>query len=130
MEFQYKEAGMRVNLPYGMLDISSDKDFGFNPSELMVASIVGNSATVFMKVLEEQRVKVDDISVRTEISRNSKEADSIDKISIYYVIKGKNLSDDMLYKHLANARKKCSMIRSVESSIEIKESIESIELSI
>lgn len=130
MELQYKEAGMRVNLPYGMLNVSSDEDFGFNPSDLMVASIAGNSTSVFMKVLEEQRVKVDDISVRTEITRNSEEADRIEKISIYYVIKGKNLSDDKLYKNLAIARKKCSMIRSVESSIEIKESIESIELSV
>ncbi|WP_112179928.1 MULTISPECIES: OsmC family protein [Paraliobacillus] len=130
MEFQYKEAGMRVNLPYGMLNISSDEDFGFQPSELMVASIAGNSASVFMKVLEEQRVKVDDIFIRTEITSNPEETDRIEKINIHYVIKGKNLSDDKLYKHLAVARKKCSMIRSVESSIEIEESIESIELSI
>lgn len=130
MEFKYKEAGIRVNLPYGLLNISSDEDYGYRPHELMIASIVGCSASAFMGILEKQQVQVEDFVVRTEVERNPKEADRIEKITIHYVIKGKNLSDEKLYKNLAIARTNSSMIRSVENSIEIEESLESIELSI
>ncbi|GGM30114.1 osmotically inducible protein C [Paraliobacillus quinghaiensis] len=129
MQFQYKEAGVRVDLPYGMLDISSDEDYGYRPYQLMVASIVGCSTSVFMKILEKQRVNVEDFVVRTEVERNEAEADRIEKIRIHYVIKGKNLSDEKLYKNLEIARKNCSMVRSVEDSIEIVETLETIQIS-
>ncbi|WP_182201466.1 OsmC family protein [Paraliobacillus salinarum] len=130
MEFQFKEAGVRVDLPYGILDISGNEDYGYRPYQLMVGSIAGCSASVFMKILEKQRVNIDDFIVRADVTRNPDEANRIEKIKLHYVIKGKNLSDEKLYKNLALARKNCSMIRSVEDSIEIEESLETIQLSL
>lgn len=130
MEFQFKEAGVRVDLPYGVLDISGNEDYGYRPYQLMVASIAGCSASVFMKILDKQHIKIDDFIVRTEVTRNPDEANRLEKIKLHYVIKGKNLSDEKLYKNLAIARKNCSMIRSVEDSITIEESLETIQLSI
>ncbi|MFB1050928.1 OsmC family protein [Paraliobacillus sp. JSM ZJ581] len=130
MEFLFKEAGVRVDLPYGILDISGNEDYGYRPYQLMVASIAGCSASVFMKILEKQRVNIDDFVVRTDVTRNPDEANRIEKIKLHYVIKGKNLSDEKLYKNLALARKNCSMIQSVENSIEIEESLETIQLSL
>ncbi len=130
MEFQFKEAGVRVDLPYGILDISGDEDYGYRPYQLMVASIVGCSASVFMKILDKQQIKVEDFVIQTDVTRNPDEANRIEKIKLHYVIKGKNLSDEKLYKNLAIARKNCSMVRSVEDSIKIIESLETINLSI
>ncbi|CQR47274.1 hypothetical protein BN1058_01582 [Paraliobacillus sp. PM-2] len=130
MEFQFKEAGVRVDLPYGVLDISGNEDYGYRPYQLMVASIAGCSASVFMKILEKQHVKIEDFVIQTDVTRNPDEANKIEKIKLHYIIKGKNLSNEKLYKNLAIARKNCSMVRSVEDSIEIEESLETIQLSI
>ncbi|WP_079708799.1 OsmC family protein [Paraliobacillus ryukyuensis] len=130
MEFKLKEKGVRVDLPYGVLDVSGDDDFGYRPYQLMVASIAGCSASVFMKILDKQRITFEDLVLQTEVKRNPDEANRIEKIKLHYVIKGKNLSDEKLYKNLAVARKNCSMIRSVEDSITIEESLETIPLSL
>ncbi|WP_226035366.1 OsmC family protein [Aquibacillus saliphilus] len=129
MEFHLKEFGVRTNLPYGELEISGNEEYGFRPFELMVASIAGGSASVFQKLIEKQRMEVEDFLVRVEVERNPVEANRIEKIKLHYIIKGYSLDDDKLYKNLEVSRKNCSMIRSVENSIEIEESLESIELS-
>ncbi|MCT2534423.1 OsmC family protein [Aquibacillus koreensis] len=129
MEFTLKENGVRTALSYGTLDISGDELYGFRPYQLMVASIVGCSASVFRKILAKQRVEIDDLTIQVEVERNELEANRIEKIDIHFVIKGKNLDDEKLYKNLEVARKNCSMVRSVENSIEINETLESIELS-
>ncbi|GAA5417614.1 hypothetical protein Pryu01_02688 [Paraliobacillus ryukyuensis] len=130
MEFKLKEKGVRVDLPYGVLDVSGDDDFGYRPYQLMVASIAGCSASVFMKILDKQRITFEDLVLQTEVKRNPDEANRIEKIKLHYVIKGKNLSDEKLYKNLAVAHKNCSMVRSVEDSITIEESLETIQLSL
>ncbi len=129
LKFYLKENGMRTELAYGELDISGNEEDGFRPFTLMVASIVGCSSSVFRKILEKQRIQVEDLLVTADVERNPKEANRIEKISIHFVVKGHHLDPDKLYKNLAVARKNCSMIRSVEGSIEIEESVEPIELS-
>ncbi|MDL4841832.1 OsmC family protein [Aquibacillus rhizosphaerae] len=129
MEFVLNESGVRTSLPYGLLEISGNEDDGFRPYQLMVASIAGCSASVFRKILNKQQVDLDDFTLTAEVERNAEEANRIEKIRLHYVVKGRHLDDDKLYKNLAVARKNCSMIRSVEKSILIEESLESIELS-
>ncbi|MFD2760154.1 OsmC family protein [Lentibacillus juripiscarius] len=129
MDFHLKEEGMRIDLEYGQLDISGDETYGFRPFQLMVASIAGCSASVFRKILKKQRTEIADLTIQTKVERNPDEANRIERIDLHYVIKGYNLDDDKLYKNLALARKNCSMVRSVEDSITIEETLETIELS-
>lgn len=129
LNFYLKENGMRVDLAYGQLNISGNEDDGFRPFTLMVASIVGCSGSVFRKILEKQRIEIEDLQIGADVVRNPKEANRIEEITLKFTVKGHHLDPEKLYKNLAVARKNCSMIRSVEDSIQIEESIETIELS-
>ncbi|WP_430788151.1 OsmC family protein [Virgibacillus flavescens] len=129
MKFYLKESGMRTSLDYGELSISGNEDYGYRPFQLMVASIAGCSGSVFRKILEKQRAEIEDLIITAEVDRNPKEANRIERISLHYSVKGYHLNKEKLYKNLELARKNCSMIRSVESSIKIEETLETIELS-
>ncbi|GGK03905.1 osmotically inducible protein C [Lentibacillus kapialis] len=129
MDFHMKEEGVRIDLGYGVLDISSDDEHGYRPFQLMVASIAGCSASVFRKILKKQRTEIADMTITADVKRNPDEANRIERIGLHYVIKGYHLDDEKLYKNLAVARKNCSMVRSVEDSITIEETLESVELS-
>ncbi|UJL47299.1 OsmC family protein [Virgibacillus sp. NKC19-16] len=129
MELYLKENGMRADLNYGELTVSGNEDYGFRPFQLMVASIAGCSGSVFRKILEKQRTEIEDLIINAEVVRNPEEANRIEEISLVFTVKGYNLDPEKLYKNLEISRKNCSMVRSVEDSIKIKERIESIELS-
>src|SRR5699024_2087436 len=129
MKFYVQENGMRAELNYGELDISGNVDHGYRLFQRMVASIVRCSSSVVRRLLENQRIQVEDLLVNAEVDRNPKEANRFEKLSLHYTIKGHHLDPYRLYKNLAISRKNCSMIRTVENSIEIDETIETIELS-
>lgn len=128
MKFYLKENGMRTELEYGSLDISGNEEYGFRPFQLMVASIVGCSGSVFRKILEKQQLKIEDVIITAEVERNELEAGKIEKITLHYTVKGYRLNLEKLHRNLELSRKNCSMIRSVENSIEIKETLEIIQL--
>lgn len=130
LTFYSKNIGMRTELGYGELNVSGDEEHGFRPFQLMVSSIVGCSSGVFRKILEKQRVTIEDLQVQVKVERDPDEANRIEKMKINYIIKGKHLDQDKLYKSLNIARKNCAMIQTVEDSIDIEETIETIELSI
>ncbi|MYL61535.1 OsmC family protein [Virgibacillus halodenitrificans] len=129
MKLVMKENGLRTELEYGVLDISGNEEYGFRPYQLMVASIAGCSGSVFRKILEKQRTEIDDMQITAEVERNPEEANRIEKITLNFKVQGKNLDPAKLQKNLEISRKNCSMVRSVEGSIQIKENIETIELS-
>ncbi|WP_404451436.1 OsmC family protein [Virgibacillus necropolis] len=128
MKFYLKENGMRIDLDYGELSISGNEEYGYRPFQLMVASIVGCSGSVFRKILEKQRTEIEDMTITAEVERNPRVANRIERISLHYSIKGYQLNKEKLYKNLELSRKNCSMIRSVESSIKIEETLDAIEL--
>ncbi|MBU5468173.1 OsmC family protein [Virgibacillus sp. MSJ-26] len=129
LTFYSKNIGMRTELGYGELNVSGDEEHGFRPFQLMVSSIVGCSSGVFRKILEKQRVTIEDLQVQVKVERNQDEANRIEKMTINYIIKGRHLDQDKLYKSLNIARKNCAMVQTVENSIDIEETIETIELS-
>lgn len=120
---------MRIDLDYGELSISGNEDYGYRPFQLMVASIVGCSGSVFRKILKKQRLEIEDLTITADVERNPQEANRIERITLHYMIKGYNLNVDKLQRNLELSRKNCSMIRSVESSITIEEKLETINLS-
>lgn len=129
MKFYLKDNGMRIDLDYGELSISGNEDYGYRPFQLMVASIVGCSGSVFRKILKKQRLEIEDLTITADVERNPQEANRIERITLHYMIKGYNLNVDKLQRNLELSRKNCSMIRSVESSITIEEKLETINLS-
>lgn len=129
MEFYMRENGMRTKFGYGELDISADDTEGFRPFQLMVSSIAGCSASVFRKILEKQRIDIAELQITAEVNRNPDEANRIQDITLHYTVKGERLNQEKMEKNLALARKNCSMVRSVEDSINITETIDVIQLS-
>ncbi|MBN9655733.1 OsmC family protein [Halobacillus sp. GSS1] len=129
MDFYLKENGVRTSFEYGQMNISGDETFGFRPYQLMVASIAGCSIGVFRKILDKQRTDYEDIKVTAEVERNPDEANRIEKIHLHYVIKGYHLNQDKLLKNLEISQKNCSMVQSVQNSIEVEETLECIQLS-
>lgn len=128
LKFQMKDDSMSVNLAYGDLDISGDETKGFRPFQLMMASIVGCSGSVFRKILEKQRTEFEDLIITSTVERNALQANKIEKITLHYILKGYNLDPDKINRNLELSRKNCSMIQSIQDSIEITERIELIQL--
>src|SRR5699024_8969222 len=128
MEFYMKENGMHTKFGYGELDISSDDTKGFRPFQLMVASIAGCSASVFRKILAKQRIEIAELQIVADVKRDPDEANRIKDITLNFVVKGDRLDQTKMEKNLKLARKNCSMVRSVEDSINITETIETVQL--
>lgn len=129
MKFYVNDVNISTKFNFGELVISGDENGGFRPFELMIASIVGCSGSVFQKILKKQRTHVEDLYIQAEVRRNPEDANRIEWIRLNYTVKGHNLNIDRLYKNLELSRKNCSMIHSVEQCITIEESINIIELS-
>ncbi|HLR07674.1 MAG TPA: OsmC family protein [Bacillota bacterium] len=129
MTFDMQEKGMQTELTFGNLDVSSDENHGFRPFQLMVASIVGCSGSVFRKILQKQRMTINDLTITAEVERNPDAANRIERINLLYTVKGHALNADKLHKNLALSRKHCPMIQSVQDSIHIEENLKVIDLS-
>ncbi|SNZ16229.1 Uncharacterized OsmC-related protein [Terribacillus aidingensis] len=128
MKLTMKQHGFRIDLPHQTLDIDGDETFGIRPYQLMVSSIAGCSASVFRKVMEKQRLEIDDMEVLTEVERDEQAANRITKITLTYIVRGFHLDKEQLEKNLQLAHKNCSMVQSVKDSIDIVEQLEVIHL--
>lgn len=128
MKFHMKGKGMRAELGYGNLDVAGNELHGFRPFELMVASIAGCSGSVFMKILEKQRLEVEELIISADVERNALKANSIEKITLHYIVKGYRLDPQKLQRNLELSRQNCSMIRTVENCIDIQEKLELVQL--
>ncbi|GAA0288918.1 putative OsmC-like protein [Gracilibacillus halotolerans] len=128
MEFHLTEGGIRTKLEYGELAIAGNDDHGYRPFQLMIASIAGCSASVFRKVLAKKKINIDDLKIRTETVRDMHDANRILEIKLHFVVKGTRLNIETLEKSLEIAHRNCPMVRSVENSIQVKETLELINL--
>ncbi len=124
MKFIMKEHGFETEVEYGKLQVCGDEQYGFRPYQLLVSAVAVCSGGVLRKVLEKKRIAFSDISVTTEIERNEKRANSVSKIHMHFQIAGADLTEEAIEKCLKVTRKNCSMVQSVEDSIEITESFE------
>lgn len=124
MKFKMKEVGFKTNVEYGELHVAGNEEYGFRPYQLMVASIAVCSGGVLRTILEKKKLKIEDITIDTDVVRNPEKANRIEKISIHYTIKGENLKEDQIQKAIHLANKNCPMAQSVAGSIEIDETFE------
>jgi putative redox protein len=126
MEFKMKENGFVTQFEYGELHISGDEEYGFRPYQLLVSSIAVCSGGVLQKILQKQRVIIDDLSVSADVTRNEEGAHEIQRIHLHFVLKGQKLVKEKIEKALVITRKNCSMVQSVKDSIDVTESFEII----
>lgn len=127
LQIHLDDQAYKMETRYGDLTIASDEQYGFRPFQLMVASIAGCSGTVLRKILIKKRVDVEDITIKAEVKRNAAEADRIESIHLTFLIKANGLKEHQMERILDLTRKNCSMVRSVEGSIDITESYELME---
>lgn len=124
MKFSMTENGFSGDLPFGELAVSTNEEYGFRPYQLLVASLAVCSAGIIRKVLEKQRMPAEDIQVEVkEIKRIDEEAGRVSKVHLHFLIKG-DINDSKMPRVMELTRKNCSMVRSVEDSIEIVETYE------
>ncbi|MTH53558.1 OsmC family peroxiredoxin [Bacillus mangrovi] len=126
MNFKMTENGFETGLEFGTLTVSGDEQYGFRPYQLMVSSIAVCSGGVLRKILEKKRMDIENIEIEADAVRNEEEANKIESIHVHFKIKGKGLKQDAISKAMELTRKNCSMVRSVEGSIEISETFELI----
>ncbi|WP_078549900.1 OsmC family protein [Litchfieldia alkalitelluris] len=126
MEFKMKEVGFTTEFEFGELHVAGDEAHGYRPFQLMVSSIVVCSGGVLRKILDKKRIKIDDLTIKSAVTRNEAEANRIEKICIHYLIKGTDLDPKKIEQSIHLAAKNCPMAQSVKNSIEIEETFELI----
>ncbi|WP_261134581.1 OsmC family protein [Bacillus sp. Marseille-Q3570] len=121
MEFKMTEGGFTTEFEYGKLDISGNEEYGFRPYQLLVSSVAVCSGGVLRKVLEKMRYPFEDITVNAEVERNEAEANRVEKIALTFHIKTAEWNEQKIEKAMHLTRKNCSMVQSVQESIEVVE---------
>ncbi|MGP4071716.1 OsmC family protein [Piscibacillus sp. B03] len=124
MKFHVTQDEIKTQTNYGTLDISPNDEVGFRPFQLMVASLAGCSASVYRKILAKQKVEFDEMTINADVERTGDDVNKIEKITLTFKVKGKNLNEKKLQKSLEIASKNCSMVQSVIGSIEVVETVE------
>ncbi|WP_257350853.1 OsmC family protein [Pseudalkalibacillus decolorationis] len=124
MEFRMKDGGFTTDLEYGTLNISGDEQYGFRPYQLLVSSVAVCSGGVLRKVLTKMRYPFENITVKADVQRNESEADRVEKISLRFYIETSQWDEKKIEKAMKLTRKNCSMVQSVQASIEVVEEAE------
>ncbi|MBC1988334.1 OsmC family protein [Listeria sp. FSL L7-0478] len=101
-----------------------DKRTNYSPADLMLISIASCSAIVFRNILKKKRVEFSDLWIDATMERIPEEENRISAIHLHFKITGDNLEPKPLEKALKLTPKYCSMVRSVEKSILVDESLE------
>ncbi|MDT0015489.1 OsmC family protein [Listeria cossartiae] len=101
-----------------------DKRANYSPADLMLMSIASCSAIVFRNILRKKRVEFSDLWIDATMERIPEEENRISAIHLHFKITGDNLEPKSLEKALKLTPKYCSMVRSVENSIIVDESLE------
>lgn len=121
------EHGLETELEFGKLTISGDETKGFRPYQLLVSSLVGCSGGVLRKVCEKMRMPIEDMEIEVlEVLRNPEEASRLEKVHIHFKLRGNQLEEAKVEKAMNLTKKNCSMVRSVDQSIEVVETFELI----
>ncbi|MBF2350383.1 OsmC family protein [Listeria marthii] len=101
-----------------------EKMTNYSPADLMLMSIASCSAIVFRNILRKKRVEFSDLWIDATMERIPEEENRISAIHLHFKITGSELDPKALEKALKLTPKYCSMVRSVENSIIVDESLE------
>lgn len=124
MNFSMNENGFTGHLPFGDLQISSNEEHGFRPYQLLVSSLAICSGGVMRKVFDKMRMSFEDIQIEVkEVVRNDEKAGRVEKVHLHFIITG-DIKEEKMPRILELTRKNCSMVQSVQDSIEVVETYE------
>ncbi|MFC6038626.1 OsmC family protein [Paenisporosarcina macmurdoensis] len=125
MKYVMTENGFETALDFGTLTISGDETKGFRPYQLLVSSLVGCSGGVLRKVCEKMRMPIEEMEINVlEVIRNPEEASKLEKVHMHFKLKGTNLDAAKMERAMIVTMKNCSMVRSVDQSMEVIETFE------
>lgn len=124
MKFSMNENGFTGTLPFGKLLISGNEEYGYRPYQLLVSSLAVCSGGVMRKVLEKMRMPAEDIQIEVkDVVRIEEEASRVSKVHLHFTLKG-DIDPAKMPRVMELTRKNCSMVRTMEHSIEINETYE------
>ncbi len=127
MKFTVTDEKITSELPAGELTISGDENEGFRPFQLMVSSLAGCSSLVYKRILAKQKIEWDEMTVEADVIRSEDEVNRIERVTLLFKVKGKDLKQEKLQKSLEIASKNCSMVQSVVPTIEVEEKVEVVD---
>lgn len=128
MEFHMTEHGFDTETEFGTLHISSNEEKGFRPYQLMVASIAGCGGGVMRKILDRMRMPADNIIIEVlEIERSDDEVSRLTKVHLHFKVIGSNITEAKMPRIMDLTEKNCSMLQSVNDSIDIVKTYELIK---
>jgi len=122
MKFTWKNDHMEIDLGYRKLKIAENEEQGFLPIQLFISSIVGCNTYLFDTILKKQKINYNYLTVKTEVEKNN-DNNTINKISLNFIIEGENLKKEKLLKNLKLSRKYCGMAQSIKDSIKIEDTL-------
>lgn len=124
MKFSMNENGFTGTLPFGELLISGNEEYGYRPYQLLVSSLAVCSGGIMRKVLEKMRMPAEDIQIEVkDVVRIEEEASRVSKVHLHFTLKG-DIDPAKMPRVMELTRKNCSMVRTMEHSIEINETYE------
>lgn len=124
MKFSMNENGFTGTLPFGELLISGNEEYGFRPYQLLVSSLAVCSGGVMRKVLDKMRMPAEDIQIEVkDVVRIEEEASRLSKVHLHFTLKG-DIDPAKMPRVIELTRKNCSMVRTMENSIDIVETYE------
>ncbi|SFF02123.1 OsmC family protein [Alteribacillus iranensis] len=124
MEFSMKEQAFTTETDFGELQVSSNDEYGFRPYQLLVSSLAVCSGSTLRKIMEKRRQNVQDIHIKTDVTRSEEGARQIEKVHMHFIVEAEGVSETQMKKNLEWTKKNCSMVQSVMNSIEITETFE------
>lgn len=124
MKFSMNENGFTGSLPFGELLISGNEEYGFRPYQLLISSLAVCSGGVMRKVLDKMRMPAEDIHIEVkDVVRIEEEASRVSKVHLHFTLKG-DIDPAKMPRVMELTRKNCSMVRTMEDSIDIVETYE------
>ncbi|CCF13507.1 osmC-like family protein [Brevibacillus laterosporus GI-9] len=123
MQFTQMNQNLQTTLPYGNLTISSDRQQGFKPIDLLVSAIAGCSQIVFTRILEKKRISYNSLTLHVDTVQSENAPNPLTKISLIYTITGSDLVQEKLDKALRLVPPNCTIIQSLHPNIEVVEQV-------
>ncbi|MCR8980796.1 OsmC family protein [Brevibacillus laterosporus] len=123
MQFTQINQTLQTSLPFENLTISSDRQSGFKPIDLLVSAIAGCSQIVFTRILEKQRISYDSLTLQIDAVQSEDAPNPLTKVSLVYNIAGSDLVQEKLEKALRLIPSNCTIIQSLNPNIEVVEQV-------
>lgn len=114
---------LQTTFPFGTLTISSNRQEGFKPIDLLVSTIAGCSQIVFTRILEKQRIQYDSLTLQIDAVQSEDGANPLTKVSLLYTISGSDLVLEKLEKALRLVPSNCTIMQSLNPNIEVIEQV-------